>query len=283
MPTSILLKAVLAFFSTTMDDFAVMLVFFSRAQTDYPSDVKFGYLRVIAGQTIGFTIVVLISLMGMIVGLVVPEDYVDLIGFFPLVVGLFKAYEVIEEEGCCGLECCGFGGELAETVADGSKQEYEKLKQADDVDVEKQEPVFEEPISSYNNPAEAAAEPPSEDEPETNALADTVGTICQSCLDPFMLEVTTFALVCSSDNIAIYISLFASMKPWQVLFTIAMFYCLLFLNIVIAMLLMEVRGFRWLLFIKKAFLIISFFSLSFLQYVLYIFFNRVAGGAILIF
>jgi cadmium resistance protein CadD (predicted permease) len=80
-----------------------------------------------------------------------------------------------------------------------------------------------------------------DDEEESNFLSEMVGKICSSVLDPFTLEVTVYALVCSSDNIAIYIALFASMKVWETLVIIVVFYILLAFNCLVAIALMRVR------------------------------------------
>jgi len=49
------------------------------------------------------------------------------------------------------------------------------------------------------------------------------------------------ALAVSSDNIAIYISIFATEKHWEVFLTIVFFYLLLGLNIIIAGALMQCK------------------------------------------
>jgi cadmium resistance protein CadD (predicted permease) len=238
--SSLLVKALLAFFSTTMDDFAIMLIFFSKAKLEYSSDIRLGYMKVVAGETVGFSIILCFSLIGMLIGMIVPEDYVDLIGFFPLVVGLYKTYEVMEEDGC--LPCCSRTEKPAsDQVDETTKGKYERVKTVEDEEAARVEgPLIEEPISSYNNPSEASATLEPEEEPESNVIADTFKSACRSFMDPLVLEVMTYALMVSVDNIAIYISLFASMKPWEVFLTVGLFYVLLFVNIIAAVLLMEV-------------------------------------------
>jgi Cadmium resistance transporter len=92
--------------------------------------------------------------------------------------------------------------------------------------------------------SDPAIEGGSEEEQESNFLSELVSNICSSLMDPFMLEVTVYALVCSSDNIAIYIALFASMKVWETLVVITVFYILLAFNCVVAIALMRVRCFK---------------------------------------
>lgn len=46
------------------------------------------------GQMIGFSIVIFISLTGSLFGLLMSEKYMDLVGFFPLTIGLYKFWEL---------------------------------------------------------------------------------------------------------------------------------------------------------------------------------------------
>lgn len=78
------------------------------------------------------------------------------------------------------------------------------------------------------------------EEPETNCLSEMVKNICQYFLDPFVLEVVVYALVVSSDNIGIYITLFSSLTPVDTGIVIGIFYALLGFNIFVAFLLMQV-------------------------------------------
>jgi hypothetical protein len=107
-----------------------MLMFFGKATVDEQLRANNGYLKVILGQTFGFTIVVLISLIGLLIGAVVPKEYVDLVGIFPFLVGLYKMYEVFMEEGCF---CCCFGrgGGEHDPI---NKASYETLPQAEDAE-----------------------------------------------------------------------------------------------------------------------------------------------------
>lgn len=266
MQKSIFMSAFLAFFSTTLDDFAVMLVFFSRAQQ--MEDVRMGYMKVILGQTIGFSIVILISLMGLVLGIFIPTEYVDLIGFIPVIAGLQKVYEVLAEDGyCC---CCKIGEGNGE---DRKKRgEYQKVNTYDDGTNETgsahgsthagtaQTPHESSSSSSYQKGGSkvvdgqivSAEEVESalgisdasedEEEEEANCLSECVKHSCMSCMEAFTLEVVVYALICSSDNIGIYLTLFASERPWQVLLIVATFYVLLLSNIAVALLLMQCRA-----------------------------------------
>ena len=266
---SFIVSTVIAFFSTTIDDFAIMLYFFAMAENEKtPAAKRLQYVKVIAGQTIGFSIVILVSLIGFVLGLLIPEDYIDLIGFIPIIAGFMKLHEVMDEEGYldgCPAWCRGGGdgdAKDAEKTADGTKYSGLPQSETDPAALEAGNSgggvvtKSAEMAGSYNNPAVVAPsvmyregadgtdagednEPPA-DTSEGNCLSKAFSSLCQSCIDPFTREVTVMALICSSDNVAIYIAIFATEKKWEVFLTVILFYLLLALNIVAAIALMKV-------------------------------------------
>ena len=274
---SFLVSTIIAFFSTTIDDFAIMLYFFAIAENEKtPAAKRLQYVKVIAGQSIGFSIVILVSLVGFVLGLLIPEDYIDLIGFIPILAGFMKLHEVLDEEGYlenCPGWCRGSGGDNNKE-GDGksdSGAKYSGLPQTDDpieTGVVKTAELTGGAVSSYNNPAVVAPkamyregeeegedeklEPPA-DTSEGNFLSKAFSMVCQSCLDPFTRDVTVMALICSSDNVAIYIAIFATEKKWEVFLTVILFYLLLALNIIAAIALMKVCPSLFSLFLFSCF------------------------------
>ena len=96
--------ALLSFFSTTVDDFCVILIFFAREYVKTHSvsnkDTVLSFIKISIGQFIGFSIIVAVSLvLGVGLHSVVNNDYIDLIGLLPILIGLYKVYEIIEEAG----------------------------------------------------------------------------------------------------------------------------------------------------------------------------------------
>jgi cadmium resistance protein CadD (predicted permease) len=85
---SSILKAFLAFVSTNLDDFAVLLVFFSQVKSSKNHSIA----QVIQGQFIGFTILVIFGLFGILFGQFLPSEYVALLGFLPILIGI-KAFK----------------------------------------------------------------------------------------------------------------------------------------------------------------------------------------------
>lgn len=76
-----------------------MLVFLSRAQKEF-KDFKLGCFKVMMGQMIGFSVVIFISVTASMFGMLISEKYLDLVGFFPLVIGLYKYWELSKDADC---------------------------------------------------------------------------------------------------------------------------------------------------------------------------------------
>mmetsp|Transcript_19412 Transcript_19412/g.18761 ORF Transcript_19412/g.18761 Transcript_19412/m.18761 type:complete len:291 (-) Transcript_19412:72-944(-) len=247
------IKAILAFISTTIDDFTVMLLFFSRARTEC-TDIKIGYIKVMVGQTIGFTIVIIFSLVGMALGLIIPTKYLDLVGFFPLCMGLFKLYEIIAERGIC---CCLYPTIDEDDYKVESNMNYYQgdfedvyIEDLKEYDTQISDRNYAKSLTSNNYEVDIEDDQRfliGEEnigmivETKNNFVTNTIKTLFQACLDPFTLEVTVFALFCSSDNIGIYIAIFISLNPLEVAIIVGCFYVMLFLSIFGAMLLVQYK------------------------------------------
>ena len=105
-----LVLSIMAFFATSVDDFCVLLIFFSReyAKTNNLSDpaTQQAFTNICIGQFIGFTIIVTVALaIGIGLSQSVDEDWIDLIGFIPMLIGCYLIYELLLEAGyfdrCC--------------------------------------------------------------------------------------------------------------------------------------------------------------------------------------
>jgi len=268
--------ALLAFFSTTLDDFCVLIIFFSRALQEEEnaadtSNLNWKFLKISLGQTIGFTIIVAISLIGLVLGLFLPEDYIALIGFVPILIGTWKLYEVVDED-CCNYAiykfcCCvneveGDGEKEVLIPKDGGKDSEETDKEwVKDNEEESDERVqFKEDefriISTPNNSRKhsmAASddisrgrsksgvegmegmELQSVEDSSCPCLASCINNLFQACCDTLTSEVILYSLMFGVDNIAIYICLFATLTTVEVAVVIVIFYSLLFIYILLAL------------------------------------------------
>lgn len=130
---------VMSFFSTTVDDFVVILIFFAReyVKTNSLSDrvTLLSFTKISVGQILGFSGIVVISLvLGLVLHSVIDNDYIDLIGLLPVLIGLYKIYEIIEGTGffiymyklCCCIKYTKVDGEVTDIEEIEEKNEEEK-------------------------------------------------------------------------------------------------------------------------------------------------------------
>lgn len=75
-------KATVTFAATNIDDIFVLMLFYSQ------TNEKFHRLHIVTGQFLGFTALVLISLLGFAGGLLVPREWIGLLGFLPIIIGV---------------------------------------------------------------------------------------------------------------------------------------------------------------------------------------------------
>lgn len=113
--------AIAAFCATNVDDFAVLLIFFLKAQVD--TTHTFRSVHVVVGQLLGFSCLVAFSLLGLVMGLFIPTRYIGIIGFIPILIGLSKLYQLIKEK------CCDTEGDEDDEKGDGEKDEKKNLNE----------------------------------------------------------------------------------------------------------------------------------------------------------
>lgn len=73
---------IVAFAVTNIDDIIILLLFFSQA------DNKLGRQHIVAGQYLGFTAIIIASLPGFFGGLIVPREWIGLLGLLPIAIGI---------------------------------------------------------------------------------------------------------------------------------------------------------------------------------------------------
>jgi cadmium resistance transport/sequestration family protein len=74
--------AITAFVATNIDDIIILLLFFAQV------DANFRRRHIVIGQYLGFTLLILASLPGFFGGLVVPREWIGLLGLLPIAIGL---------------------------------------------------------------------------------------------------------------------------------------------------------------------------------------------------
>ncbi len=78
---TVLTGGLIAFIVTNLDDIIILLLFFSQV------DANFRRRHIVIGQYLGFVVLILASLPGYFGGLVVPEEWIGLLGVLPIAIG----------------------------------------------------------------------------------------------------------------------------------------------------------------------------------------------------
>ncbi len=77
-------SAFAAFAATNLDDIIILTLLFAQV------NASFRKRHIIAGQYLGFTIVILASLPGFFGGLIIQRPIIGLLGFVPISIGIYK-------------------------------------------------------------------------------------------------------------------------------------------------------------------------------------------------
>lgn len=86
----LILTSIVAFASTNIDDIFLLILFFG--------DRKFTSSQIIAGQVLGISTLIVISVIGSLAGLIIHPAYVGLLGLFPIYLG-FRALWQMRRKG----------------------------------------------------------------------------------------------------------------------------------------------------------------------------------------
>ncbi|MBN2231098.1 MAG: cadmium resistance transporter [Candidatus Thorarchaeota archaeon] len=81
---SIIITAVVVFAATNIDDIIILVLFFSE------TNQSFRRQHIVLGQYLGFLPLVGISLVGFVGGLVVPRQWIGMLGVIPILIGTRK-------------------------------------------------------------------------------------------------------------------------------------------------------------------------------------------------
>jgi cadmium resistance transport/sequestration family protein len=94
-----LVTAFLAFASTNIDDLFILMLLFSQA-----SAKGLKQSNIFVGQYLGIVTLIILSLVGSLIGFVIPVSYIGILGFFPIYLGLVKIYQLIKNKNESGEE-----------------------------------------------------------------------------------------------------------------------------------------------------------------------------------
>ncbi|MDZ8055427.1 MAG: cadmium resistance transporter [Aulosira sp. ZfuVER01] len=87
-----LLVGISAFVATNIDDIVILLILFSQLNS------SFRYRHIIAGQYLGFTVLIIASLPGLLSGLILPPNWIGLLGLIPMTIGISSLINREENE-----------------------------------------------------------------------------------------------------------------------------------------------------------------------------------------
>jgi cadmium resistance protein CadD (predicted permease) len=89
---SALITGIAAAIATTFDDNIYLTLFFSRVNRHFRPQ------HVVVGEYLGFTLLVVVSLVGFLGGLMISSTWIGLLGFLPIIIGITNLLNREEEE-----------------------------------------------------------------------------------------------------------------------------------------------------------------------------------------
>jgi cadmium resistance protein CadD (predicted permease) len=81
------ITGVASFVATKLDDMILLMLFFLRVHRDFRSP------QIIVGQYLGFTLILFLSSIGLLFGFFVSQQWLGLLGFVPLIIGLQQLFD----------------------------------------------------------------------------------------------------------------------------------------------------------------------------------------------
>lgn len=76
------IEGIVAFAATNIDDIIILLLFFSQV------NINFRRRHIVFGQYLGFGLIIIASLPGFFGGLLVPPEWIGLLGLLPIAIGI---------------------------------------------------------------------------------------------------------------------------------------------------------------------------------------------------
>lgn len=90
--------AIIAFVSTALDDFVVQLYFMSKATIiEDETERHTAYSQIVYGTVLSNMCVIALALLGLVFEVFVSQEWISLLGLFPLINGIWGAYDLIKD------------------------------------------------------------------------------------------------------------------------------------------------------------------------------------------
>ncbi|MEB3338931.1 MAG: cadmium resistance transporter [Leptolyngbyaceae bacterium] len=90
--TQVLVTAIASFVATNIDDIVILMIFFAQVNSTFRTK------HIVAGQYLGFTLLILASLPGFFGALILPKAWIGLLGIVPIAIGMHQLLQREEEE-----------------------------------------------------------------------------------------------------------------------------------------------------------------------------------------
>jgi cadmium resistance transport/sequestration family protein len=90
---AVIIAGISSFVATNIDDIILLMLFFSQV-----SD-RLRPRHIIIGQYLGFSVLILASLPGLLGGLIIPHQWIGLLGIVPIIIGIKQLLSKDENEG----------------------------------------------------------------------------------------------------------------------------------------------------------------------------------------
>ncbi len=127
---NVLALAVLTLISTTIDDLVVLLSFCSEIEANTSTtreEKRSQYIKLTCGYMAGFTVVVVISFIGLGLSYLVQPQYIAFLGFIPMLIGIKMLYDAIQEDAHTEFyNFVRYGKKPEDEDKEGEKKEDEK-------------------------------------------------------------------------------------------------------------------------------------------------------------
>lgn len=160
-----LLVGTSAFVATNIDDIVILLLLFSQLNS------SFRCWHIVAGQYLGFTVLIIASLPGLFSGLIIPPNTVGLLGLIPITIGINHLINREEHKT------------IAVEISTATKSE--------------------------------------------NAASEYQDASTMSLFNAQTYNVAAITIANGSDNISVYVPLFASSRTFEVAIIVALFFILI--------------------------------------------------------
>lgn len=94
---SAIVSGIFAFVATNIDDIVMLTLFFVQAN-DSAQRHSLRSWQIVAGQYLGFLVLILASIPGFVGGMLIPDPWIGLLGFLPIAIGLRQLMRPESEE-----------------------------------------------------------------------------------------------------------------------------------------------------------------------------------------